>query len=80
MFVCSGIDELYQDSTRLFNDEAIIKQQIHFSHPLSAMILAPKNFIFIVPKHLKLLCKLPLPDVEEKVFVTTVRYMNASCV
>lgn len=62
-----AVDDLYKDTTKLFDDDAIAKKELEFSEPLLAMILAPNNSMFVVPTNSKVLCKLSLPSTDDKV-------------
>ena len=72
IFICLSVskkamDELYDNPTRLFNDDTVTKHQIVLSEVALSLVLAPNNCTFVVPKKSKTLYKLPLPSSEEKV-------------
>ena len=62
-----AINDLYKDTTKLFDDNAIAKKELEFSEPLLAMVLVPNNSMFVVPTDSKILCKISLPSTDDKV-------------
>lgn len=61
MLLVQETENMYTDSTRLFDDEGISKQCIVLSESVLSAVLTPDNECFIVPKKSQELYKITLP-------------------
>ncbi len=64
----SDIEWIYQDGTKLFDQEAVCQQIITLSDQASSIVLALDNSCFVVPKISQAIFKIDLPSAQEKVF------------
>lgn len=60
-------DSVFADSTCLLADDAVMKQQILLSEPATNLVLTSSNTVYITLIDSKQLCKLQLPNSDEKV-------------